>query len=547
MRIHSMSRSRSRVQGIFETRAPGVGGPSPFSLLGSICFHGAAVFGLIALSLHEPVPPPKLPELTADPTVIRIGDKLFFVARLEPPDTPREAPKPKPAERKQQAKADPTKLQAPAKLQAPPGPAKQAAAREAPKIFVPPEIHRNLISESTLIQPLSPPDLVPANTALPTFRVFTAQIPKIPKPFIVPGRRTPTPPDPAPPPPPPPNIELANAPPADNPLKSSLVLPPAPPPVTEDQPPKLSTAQPPSRVGDPANILSLSDRPVPPSDKLVVPPGNVLGATGDGMVLRAGTADGNPGGAAGSKSGDSQGKAGASSGANSGASSVASASLNGALNGTLNGANTAGNPGGRGGASSASGPASGGGPGTPGNATSGIAIAGGSVSTSGPIPKGGVQRRSSNGNFDAVVVQSSSSDPFPDSKELLTGRPIYTVYVALGTAKDWALYFCVPGEKEAASSGNVVKIGAARAVQAPYPTTLVRPDVTVPSFYKQVLIHGYVTAAGRVENLRVVRSIKPETDQALLSSLARWEFRPATRDGVNIGVEFMLSIPVAGL
>ena len=130
---------------------------------------------------------------------------------------------------------------------------------------------------------------------------------------------------------------------------------------------------------------------------------------------------------------------------------------------------------------------------------------------------------------------------------MLTGRPIYTVYVALGTPKDWALYFCVPGEKEPATLGNVVKIGTATPVQAPYPTTLVRPDVAVPLFYKQVLVHGYVNASGHVENLKVVRPIKPETDQALLSSLSRWEFRPATRDGVNIGVEFVLSIPVAGL
>jgi len=105
----------------------------------------------------------------------------------------------------------------------------------------------------------------------------------------------------------------------------------------------------------------------------------------------------------------------------------------------------------------------------------------------------------------------------------------------------------VPGEKEASPGGNVVKIGTAVPVQAPYPTTLVRPDVTVPTFYKQVLVHGYVTAAGHVENLRVVRPIKPETDQALLTSLARWQFRPASREGVNIGVEFVLSIPVAGL
>ena len=302
MRIHSGQKRNSRIQGLFETEAPGLGGPSPYSLLGSFCFHYAAIFGLTALSLLEPTPPPKTPEMvTTDPTIIRIGDKLFFVSRLEPPDTPREAPKPKLAERKEEAKATKVKLEAPT-------PAKISAARQAPKIFVPPEIKRNLISESTLIQPLSPPDLVPPNTPLPSFRVFTAQLPRLTKAFIVPGRRTPSPPDPAPPPPPPPNIELANAPPVANPLKSSLVLPPSPPPVIEDQPPKLSTALPPSRVGDAANILSLSDRPVPPSDKLLVPPGNVLGATGDGAILRAGTADGAASGATGGKSSDGAGK-----------------------------------------------------------------------------------------------------------------------------------------------------------------------------------------------------------------------------------------------
>src|SRR4029077_8828024 len=101
------------------------------------------------------------------------------------------------------------------------------------------------------------------------------------KPFIVPGRRTPTPPDPTPLPLPPSSVELASAPPVANPLKSSLVLPP--PPMLEDQPPAPSTALPPSRVGDPVNILSLSDRSTAPSDKLVVPAGNILGATGDGV------------------------------------------------------------------------------------------------------------------------------------------------------------------------------------------------------------------------------------------------------------------------
>ena len=45
----------------------------------------------------------------------------------------------------------------------------------------------------------------------------------------------------------------------------------------------------------------------------------------------------------------------------------------------------------------------------------------------------------------------------------------------------------------------------------------------------------------------MVRPIKPETDAALIASLSGWEFRAATKDGVAIVVEFLLSVPVAGL
>lgn len=493
------SARKNRIQGLFETRAPGVGGPSILSLLGSVCFHVAAVFGLTVISLR-PYVPPAPPPTSYDPTVIRIGDKLFFVTKLEPEDAPREAPKPAP----------PKKLLAKAtevKALTPPAPAPETAARQAPKVFVPPEVHRNVISESTLIQPLSPPDLVPAITPLPSFQVAT-RLPRLTKTFVVPGRRSPAPSDPTPLPPPP-DMEFAGAVPVVNPSPSALQLPPAPPPLITDQPPQISTARPYTAVGDAANIISLSDRPVPPSDRLIVPPGNVLGATGDGVILHSGTANGDSR----VKSGDPQGKSAAVSGP------------------------------GRGGAPS---PGSESGAGLPGTPASGSS-AGGGVPASGPIPKGGVQRRPSNGNFDAVVVQSTSSDQSRESKELLTGRPIYTVYVTLGTPKDWALHFCVPGEKEPAAAGDVVKIGTAIPIQAPYPTTLVRPNVVVPSFYKEVLVYGYVTASGHMENLKLVRPIKPETDQALLASLSRWEFRPAKRDGVNIGVEFVLSIPVAGL
>ena len=238
-------------------------------------------------------------------------------------------------------------------------------------------------------------------------------------------------------------------------------------------------------------------------DKIVVPPGNLIGRTGEGKPQaaewweRLGIAKNSE-------------KSGTAQNSDSAASSPDSAAKNGA-------------------------------PGDVRSATSGTGTA------KGPAP-GTVILRSANKTFDAVVVQTSGIDQFPESKDLLTGRPIYTVYISLGTTKDWALYFCVPGEKPAPITGTrVVQLGAAVPVQAPYPTRLIVPDVNVPAFYKYVLVHGTITAAGRFENLRVVRPDKMVSSDAVIATLSGWEFRSATRDGVKIAVEFLLSIPVGGL
>jgi len=152
------------------------------------------------------------------------------------------------------------------------------------------------------------------------------------------------------------------------------------------------------------------------------------------------------------------------------------------------------------------------------------------------------------GTFDAVVVQSSPVDQYPESRGLLSGRPIYSVYVSMGTARDWTLFFCVPGEKPQSGNGPVVVLGPMGApVKAPFPTKVLKPAIKLPSYEKYVLVHGLVNKDGKFEGLRLVRPIRPETDQALLAALASWEFRAATRDGVAIAVEFLLSIPATGL
>jgi len=293
------------------------------------------------------------------------------------------------------------------------------------------------------------------------------------------------------------------------------------------------------------------------NDRLVVPPGNIAQLSGEGA--NAGTGVGLPTGAANSETNPRATGSASSNPSTSNAlgspsavasGGAASGSPAGSPQGTPSGSSTtiiasSGSPG-----SGVSGIP---GPGAPAGAATGTATG---VSTTGgnrpgiaaaaPLPN--VIRRPANGNFDALVVQTTPLNQYPESRTLLTGRPIYSVYFSLGTPSDWTFYFCIPGEKPASSNTSVIQLGPpATPVKAPYPTKLVRPEIALPSWEKYVLVHGYVNEEGRFEGLRVVRSIQPGTDQALLASLSGWEFRAATKDGVGVMVEFLLSIPAKGL
>ena len=249
-------------------------------------------------------------------------------------------------------------------------------------------------------------------------------------------------------------------------------------------------------------------------------------ATGSGAALVGGSPDGNLVAIVGGN-GASPGSKGAGTGANG-------LGVNGAGPGASESSGT-----GAGGTGTGAGPGAGSGAGT------GVGTGAGAGRSS---PGALTINRPPAGSFDAVVVQSSPVDQYPESRGLLSGRPIYSVYISMGTARDWTLFFCVPGEKPQSGNGPVVVLGPMGApVKAPYPTKTLKPAIKLPSYEKYVLVHGLVNKDGKFEGLRLVRPIRPETDQALLAALASWEFRAATRDGVAIAVEFLLSIPATGL
>jgi hypothetical protein len=149
----------------------------------------------------------------------------------------------------------------------------------------------------------------------------------------------------------------------------------------------------------------------------------------------------------------------------------------------------------------------------------------------------------SNGVFD-VVVQSSGLDGFPESSGVLSGKPIYSVYLAVGAPKEWILQYCVPaGEADSVQVvGGVVKLGVNAPLVAPYPQTTFRPPPhNRPGGY--MMVHGFIGVHGRFQDLKVLGSGDSMENADAISILGQWEFRPATRQGQPMHVEILLAIP----
>lgn len=171
-------------------------------------------------------------------------------------------------------------------------------------------------------------------------------------------------------------------------------------------------------------------------------------------------------------------------------------------------------------------------------------IAGASAAPAPPPPI----RRSNpgDGRFDIVILQSAPSENFAEAGAVLAGRPVYSVYLHVGTARAWVLQFClIPVVKRPTAETAVVVLGKAERVEAPYPlSTVVPAGEPVPSA-RHTLFHGYLGANGRFRGLRPV-SEQDLRAHNLLPYLQEWEFRPAVRESEPVDVEILLAIPPNG-
>jgi hypothetical protein len=153
--------------------------------------------------------------------------------------------------------------------------------------------------------------------------------------------------------------------------------------------------------------------------------------------------------------------------------------------------------------------------------------------------------RSDSGQNDAVVMQADMS--IPGSHGLLTGKPVYTVYVPVAGGTEWILQYCLPNDRSASGSSapnsSIITMEAAPAVAAPFALRTFRPEISFRAPVRYAFVHGYIGTDGKFESLTEVGMKVLDAVADVLRAISQWEFRPVMAEGHSIRVEALVGIP----
>lgn len=150
------------------------------------------------------------------------------------------------------------------------------------------------------------------------------------------------------------------------------------------------------------------------------------------------------------------------------------------------------------------------------------------------------------GQFDVVVVDAALPEGLGPLERSLTGRPVHTAYLNVGAGAEWVLQYCVAQQAggQATQRGMVVTLDAPKPLKAPYVLKATLPAEAGWREAGYVVIHGMLSAMGRLEEMKAVRG--GAGAGALMGALGQWLFRPASEGGVARAVEVLLVVPPRG-
>lgn len=140
------------------------------------------------------------------------------------------------------------------------------------------------------------------------------------------------------------------------------------------------------------------------------------------------------------------------------------------------------------------------------------------------LPKGG--------QYGMVVVGASPEEDYPETADLWSGRLVYTVYLQTNTPQNWILQYSMPKVANDPPTHETLA--------GPWPFDLMRPSL---KYEDVILVHGFVNAKGRFEQLSVAYPPGLAEAAVLLRALKSWVFRPAALNGQPTRVEVLLIIP----
>ncbi len=150
-----------------------------------------------------------------------------------------------------------------------------------------------------------------------------------------------------------------------------------------------------------------------------------------------------------------------------------------------------------------------------------------------------------------IILISNEASTIPEAAEILSGNPVYTVYLRVpGFAKKWVLQVCIPKSETASEvEPGVIRVLSRKTLDPPYaerkaPLNLELGGLDPRSLPPRVVVYATVSDEGELGNMRVVSGLDAATDDMILANLQEWEFNPAFRDGEPVAVEALFGIPL---
>jgi TonB family protein len=130
-------------------------------------------------------------------------------------------------------------------------------------------------------------------------------------------------------------------------------------------------------------------------------------------------------------------------------------------------------------------------------------------------------------------------------EKVLSGNEIFTVHIDMPNltsySGSWIMKFAEledGGPPYLKKNGTLSGPAPERKVDPKYPQSLIKERVD-----GQVVLYAIIRKDGTVDSIQVVRGLDPALDQNSMAALARWQFRPAMRDGNPVDVEAVVFIP----